>query len=635
MKAELRGEISDTGDAGGHAQVRSAWHRPQSMSSFSSKSLLVSGLFLAGSFAPGFAQTLDHAAYLAAAHANDRDGINSRLGPTFEQLNPGAADDRPTLFKQTSKVRASGSYSNKTNPYELGTNPSKDGDYWSDTGQVAYVAEDPVNNPGLDRIQTFAYYDKVYALSPRLDFASGKASPDPQTRESTYINMLGGRGPKQPIAMVRSYGMQQNESLVLYKDGLLALAASQTSRKSTDRPFPGILFPAHKVPTALAVTTSNEFALVTVWDTETQRGQLAVVALEGKFIPYHTWPYIGFPNQGSWSDFKLLGYIDLPMSMPSAVSAGSNGFWNGPSQTDGKSLSQINLSLEWVRDFLYDGSWRMTVADKGYAIVASKRENMAVVVNLAPLFKYMRDSYLGSAASFAQTLATRGKADNQFPQTFSVNPAIKPTVVYQMTVAQPTAVLAGFRIDRWSKDRYKGYVASEDGTIHVLDTSSLLARFTWEKSAPILKLGSFRVGKNPTAMAFARHQQSNLPLIPRDAKGEQYNPDPLNNLFWVTCRGDREVVQVVTWGGEGAVHHRIRDSRMGDPVGVSVATRGNIVSVTDFSGKKLLSYRIGAIKDLRNKVTYGCGPTGTDPFEFAGELLLPGWPFLVTSTNLN
>ena len=39
--------------------------------------------------------------------------------------------------------------------------------------------------------------------------------------------------------------------------------------------------PANKVPTAIAMTTQSEFALVTVWDTDARKGQVAVIALAG------------------------------------------------------------------------------------------------------------------------------------------------------------------------------------------------------------------------------------------------------------------------------------------------------------------------------------------------------------------
>jgi len=100
-------------------------------------------------------------------------------------------------------------------------------------------------------------------------------------------------------------------------------------------------------------------------------------------------------------------------------------------------------------------------------------------------------------------------------------------------------------------------------------------------------------------------------------------------------RGDRKVVAAVTFGGTGAVYRTIKDSRMGDPVAVSTAVRGPILSVADFRGKKLLSFRIGKITDSRNNAVYGCGADGTAPFEFAGQLPLGGYPFLVGSTNVN
>jgi hypothetical protein len=74
---------------------------------------------------------------------------------------------------------------------------------------------------------------------------------------------------------------------------------------------------------------------------------------------------------------------------------------------------------------------------------------------------------------------------------------------------------------------------------------------------------------------------------------------------------------------------------MGDPVAVSTAVRGPILSVADFRGKKMLSFRVGKINDIRNNVVYGCGADGTAPFELAGQVLFQGYPFLLNSTNVN
>ena len=569
--------------------------------------------------------------YSAQSLSWTQPALNARLGPTFVQLNPGAIDDRPTHFKPESK-NAGSSYYIRINPYELGE-PGSYNDYWSDTGQVGYLPDDPVNDAGLDRVQLYAYYNRVFAISPRLDYASGKPHSDPQTREPYYAELNGGP-PMQPVAMVRGYGMQQNEQVMVYRDGLFAVAGMQTSRAGSERPYPGFKFPKHKVPRGIAVTTSNEFALVTIWDTDRHQGQLAVVALEGKYLPFHTWPYMGLPNQGSFSAFKLLGYIDLPMGSPEAVAAASNGLWRGPSSTDGRVLSQIDLSLDGRRKLLYDGDWDFVVAKNGYAIVTSTEDNKAAIVDLTPLFAYMRESYLSSATSFAQTISSRGAAPQEFPQTFEVNPAIMPKVIWQSTVSQPTAVLAGLELDRWSKDRYKAYIASRDGTVRIIDASSLMVRNAWEIRGELKQIGTVKVGRNPVSMAFARHGEGEVPLLPDDDKGTQRRPDPCNNIFYVACRGDRSVEAVVTWHGQGQVYRQIKDSRMGDPVAVSVAVRGNIVTVADFAGKKLLNFRIGTLRDTKNDKVYPPGDPAYS-FEFGGEMSLPGSPFMVNSANLN
>jgi hypothetical protein len=601
-------------------------------------SVLFTGLLLAASgTAPVSAQSLyssngvlNLSVYGQLALSFDRTTMEKRLGPSLLDLNSKAADDRPTLYRPPSKPRTWGYI--RTNPYEIGGAPVKDSDYWSDSGQLGYVPDSSAD-PGLDRIQTFAYYDHVFATSPRLDWTNKQPHPDLQTREPYYTTLFG-QSPKYPIAMVRNYGMQQNEQLTIYRDGYLAVNGTQTSRADSERPFPGFIFPANKVPTAIAVTTANELALVTVWDINTHKGELAVFALEGKYLPFHTWPYMGLPNQGSWSAFKLLGYLPLPMTTPTAVAAASNGWWSGPSQTGGKVLSQVLPSNDGYRKLFYNGAWNGAVAKNGYAIVSSLWDNKVAIIDLTPLFSYLRESYLSSATSYKNTVAARGTRDSDFPQAFSVRPSIAPKVVWTETVTQPTCVLAGQRLERWTRDYFKAYVACRDGTIQIIDASPLMQRFSWEKRGTLGVVGTVNVGANPTCMCLARRGDGVLPLLPY-VNGVQSVPDALNNFLYVAVRGERKVVSVVTFGGQGAIHRTIKDKRMSDPVAVSTAVRGPIVSVADFRGKKMLSFRMGKLTDSRNGKTYGAGADGKAPFELAGELTFAGYPFLLNSTNVN
>ncbi len=581
------------------------------------------------------ASSLDAAAYARLATAWDREAVEKRLGPSFTDLKQPSGDSRPRHYQHPPKP-CELSFFNRTNPYELGAKGCRpDDDYWSESGQVIYVPDDP-KNVGIDRIQVYAYYNHVFALSPRLDLASGKPSPDPQTQDGNYLAMVGASTLSQPIAMARNYGMLQNEALVIYRNGLLGVAGTQTSRADNERPYPGLLFPKNKVPTAIAVTAGTEFAVVTIWDTDTRRGQLAVIALEGKYLAFHTWPHIALPNQGSFSDLKLLGYVDLPMSMPTSVAAASNGWWNGPSQTDNKVLSQIDLADDGTRESVYKGDpgWSGIVANKGYAIVASKEENKVAVVDLTPLFKYVRESYLGSKENFERTMKTRGPKPADFPRTFDENKEVLPRVVWQDEVPKPTAVLAGLRIDRWSQDRYKAHVASEDGTIRVYDASSLMARFEWEKNEKWKELGSFQVGRNPVHMVFTRYGE-HLEQLGKGSDGRPHSADPLNNMFYVACRGERAIIGAASRpDGKGFVFRRLDDQRLEDPVAVNVASRGYIVTAADFRGKKIVSFRIGPITD-RTGFTYGAGEDGKAAFDLAGEMPVAGYPFLVTSANVN
>jgi hypothetical protein len=83
------------------------------------------------------------------------------------------------------------------------------------------------------------------------------------------------------------------------------------------------------------------------------------------------------------------------------------------------------------------------------------------------------------------------------------------------------------------------------------------------------------------------------------------------------------------------------DSRFEDPVVADLSDRGPVVTVGDFTGKKLLNYRYGPTEANGGKPpsNYGCGPGGTESdcnsFEFGGSLAIPGTPFFVGTTNVN
>src|SRR6185312_16613202 len=102
-----------------------------------------------------------------------------------------------------------------------------------------------------------------------------------------------------------------------------------------------------------------------------------------------------------------------------------------------------------------------------------------------------------------------------WPLTFGEKPEIMPKVVSEMPVQAPTAVLAGLKIDRWSPDVFKAYAAGEDGTLHIFNASSLMARWSWQKKSGLAEMGTMQVGRNPTHMIFTPFASGGLPdLLP-------------------------------------------------------------------------------------------------------------------------
>lgn len=570
--------------------------------------------------------------------------MSARFGPTFEQLNPNAVDNRPTLYCPPDRVNLV-SYSPRMNPYQVGAAPDPGyTDYWSESGQVAYIPDGTrPDDIGLCRFQCFAQYNRVFTTCLRWDMGNDGNEP---LADGYFINNINVHG-RFPVAIVRNYAQLSNDAVVLYEDGLIGGASTQTGHDGdANWPLGCMRLPANKRGAALALTTNNELLLVALTDTTTGQGQIAVIACEGRFLAYHTWPYIGLLNQGSWSDFKLLGYVDVPFH-PDSIAAASNGWWGGPGDTNNQVLSQINLANPATRSGILNGEygWQLMVANKGYAICSSKAEGKVAIIDLAPTLNWLRLSWLNNydatatgraAGTWPGTLTTMDVTYTTNPPTYV--PANSPTLIWSTDADRPTCVLAGLRTDRWSTERHKAYYATESGRVFIIDASTLMQRWGFEVDQAGVDLihiaGSFQVGRNPVSMCFARFRADNMP-----AGGFI---DPTNNAIHFACRGDRRIDSAVVFGATGIVYQSISDRRMGDPVAVSVAGRGNIMTVADFNGKKLVGFRLGSLwrptRGWSNDPSdypeeYPCG--GGLQYEFAGELPVRGWPFGINSANVN
>ncbi|HTO02261.1 MAG TPA: hypothetical protein VL069_01105 [Opitutus sp.] len=564
--------------------------------------------------------------------AADLSTWEQRLGPSAPKRAP-AEDTRPTHFvtPPIKFVPASGkNIPLRVDPYQIGKPNLDKADYWSDSGQVAYVPDgSKAGDPGLMAVRLFAHYQGTYATAPMLDVYRGTANPDPETRNPVYVEANG--GPLSGVvSQVRSSNTTGNDAFVLWENGLLSLATTQTGHDK--QPWPWIKFPAHKKVQDLAVTSNNEFVLVALYDQERQTGQLAVIMIEAKGLPFHTLKQMGLPNQASVSAMKLLGYVDLPVGTSLRVSAACNGQWGGPSATAGKTLGQMVLTDEGTLKKLYAGTWAGVVANAGYAVVISRDENKAVVVDLSPLFKYVRESWLSSLESFTTTTAAR--AAGTWPATFEEKPELQPTVRVERKIERPVSVICGHHVDRWSQDRYKFHVGTEAGDLVIFDASPIMARFPWhKKGAAIAEMGRVFVGENPISLTFSRRNEGRgCALFPA---GSKQKGDGENNVLWIACRKTRQVVQVITVGGRGLLLRTLEDTRLQDPVGVVVCVRGYVVHVCDFAGKQIIGFRIGTITDTRAEPDIVYPPAEGKGWEISGILPVPGYPHTITSENVN
>jgi hypothetical protein len=547
----------------------------------------------------------------------DRATIDCRLGPKFGDLNPGVDDPRPTAYEPEHK-RATGGYLCAT--YELSGTCAGNCDYGSTAGQAIYAPDD-VMGPGVDRIQNYAYEKGVICESILSGGWLGGPRPDPGL--TTWTTKVG-RPVRLPGGFSQTEFWETNGGIMIFPDGLLGATGNQTSGDTK----PYFELPPSKVPTAVAVTTQNEFAFVTIWDKEAITAQIAVFALRADKPEAFSIPYFGLANEAGFSAIHFMGYIDLPdMKTPTAIAvSGDNGNTPGGhvpgfeygNQTD--PTKNIMTSVD-ARNALKREDYERRVPMAGQIVVASRWENKITFVDWRPLAQFVRTVYLGADDTIRQSAAAR----DQWPFTFASAPDAKPVVVATLSTPHPTVVRIGNQPSGNEQDLrkpLKAWVGNLDGEVRIFDISS----FAHDAPRPIpessiKELAMVQAGRNITSMT---RQDSQSVLV--TSRGDR-------RIEWVgIAQDDKKSLRIL---------RTLRDARFDDPVHVDSSDRGPVVTVVDFGGKKLLNYRVGATENNGGKppANYGCGVDGADVgctnFEFGGSFDLPGTPFFVGTTNVN
>lgn len=570
---------------------------------------------------------IDAAEYKKQALATDSATINCRLGATFDSAHPGAPDDRPLAYQPPRKISTLGR-NGASYEYELGGPPTEeppaDQRYGSVNDQVLYTP-DADDDPGLDRITTYDWGNNTIMEHPEPVWW-GQGTPkgrntDPavdttwnEAKSAVWQAALG-RPLTRAFTMARSTQTWSNDALVAFKPNFIGATGTQTSAST----YPHFMFPANKVVMSIAVTSANELTLVALWDTDTQKGQVAVLAnLALGMSPTHSWTYFGLPNAASYTAFKLMGYIDLPFATPTAIAAAANADHFALGATDGNWAS---LDKQETRDQVRSGPDQIQVATAGYAVVASRWESKVAFIDLQGIFAFLRERYLTTDAFYKEASV---KDPAAWPYTFQSQPAITPKVVKVVDVPYPTVVLAGGR--RYVDDT-RVHVAQLDGTLTTYDVATL-GNDSDAKADDIKVMSTINIGASPTALAWPRSE---------DRLEKEAHPLSFNPVVVAVSRAERKISWVVTSKEGSKVFRTFRDKRLGDPVDIDFGERSYLATVADFTGKKVATFRFGATPadHLAPDNAVGMGADGKADVECGGEMSFQGSPFMVSSTNVN
>ena len=576
----------------------------------------------AGAETPAATAKLDRAGILRELTDFSLAGMHKRLGPDYAFYHPrtaavpaaqagetpalqGKEEKFPEIYMPPVKEGAKG------RRYEIGGPWTKQaGDFSSTQGQILYV---PDAGFGVDRVTIIEWSNGCFSERPEPPWWGG-FRPEPESKK--WLRASGGH-PGAPVFMARGMANWANNGIIVFSSGMLGIAGTCTA-KGGEVTFQ---FPQNKIPTAISVTNKNEFALVTVIDTEQMKGQVAVLALESsakKTGFAHEWheDHPALCNVAMFTGFKLLGYVDLPgILAPTGICAVGNATTSRLNGPDGNQdmLSHFDLSKQNIRDKFYKGDNAAFACSAGFAVVICKYEEKVIFLDLQPLFERVREMYFTSEANYQKTLDI-GPGPMQWPPTFEGDPGWKPPVVAFLDQPQPTAVIASMSGGK----KARAFVASLDGRVCVYQVGGLATEEP-ALAADIKCLETVQVGRNPVWLAYQKYAHDTIIAV---------------------SRGDRELAWI-KYSEKGAqVTKRLRDVRLLDPVHVECSDTHGIetalLTVADFRGRKIINYRFSQLVfATQGGAKFGMGPDGKDEFECGGLLEFPGCPFCISATNVN
>jgi hypothetical protein len=530
------------------------------------------------------------------------------------------------------------------------------GDYSSSILNFGYIADATPDAsfykksyaPGLGSVQAIGMAHNTMSVEPEPSWTRNDGvANDGGALDASIVSYLKSFPLEKPVALGKCYGRGGwcTSTLAVYADGRIVSVGSNTASTMMSTQLP-----SGKVPTAITITNSGEFALVTVWDTAAMRGQVAVLALgdgcqnctmanESQWSGnWGNWKrsYPGLPGLGNYNFIKLIGFVDLPESMraPTEISA-STGLANNDYQLV-RRYFDTDLDNSSVRARYFSGDLANAYARTGVAVVISKSEKRAAFVDLRPLLAYYKQQYFGQSQSgFNSMIANRGTQPSQWPYTFDVAPSQKPSVIKVMDLDnRPTAVKVSLAAP------FRAFIATQEGKLRVYDLGSgYLNQTAGGSPSDIVERFSVAVGRNPTGLAYAKEKA---------APPKEIYPNSVEREMIVTSRGDRKI-QWVRFDANinaGSVARTLQESRMVDPISTedtdNHGSESYVLSVADYGGKGIHNFLYGPMvwhtspaSSACSVAKGGCKLLNNAPFEYGGTFKVPGKPFHAMGANIN
>lgn len=513
---------------------------------------------------------VDPAKYTQLAQAaGTREWVDWRYGRTGNGDGERSTADQP----ETSSLDLGDGIDH---PYQLGDGSLTTGQQ-NQQGQLGFVAD---GGPGVDHVTTAEATDSTIGYTPRPGGRYSTDSPELELTQRSTADCLGDHDLGSVVAMARSAGSgTAAHAVIAFSSGAIATTGISGAQGGTC-----VILPEAHTPTAVAVTPGNEFAFVTVWDTENIRGKVAVIALADTPGTYAaSWPksYPGLPNPGHFGFAKLLGFVELAeMKAPTSVAVATD---HSGADVDrrGADLGDVNVRGNYAE-----------VAGSGFAVVSSGPERVVEWIDLTPLLTGFAAAYFEGEPG---VYASPGAAADAWPPTFETNADVTPVLAgATMTDAHPMSVAASGTT---------GYVGLRDGTLAIYDVS------------------------DPTSVGKADDVD-----LPGAATCLTWSPD--GKQLVATSRASQSISWISVGSDEPAVDKVLNDSRIIDPIcAQDTLTSGSSsvrnVVIADFSGS-LHSFRHGNAT-LAGGESYDLGKG----FEYGGAYEPDGLPFLVSVTSDN